>query len=102
MISEKNILQSDSEGKNLAGKYLTYNGVVCQRKKNYISKGLGTKILPKPKHSYLSPLRPSPPPLPQRSHGRLTIFFFDARPWSSELDFCRHDLVDLPVARPTF
>ena len=62
MISEKNILQSDSEGKNLAGKYLTYNGVVCQRKKNYISKGLGTKILPKPKHSYLSPLHPPPPP----------------------------------------
>lgn len=58
-ISGKNILQTDSEGKNLAGKYLTYIGVVSQRKKNSISKGLGTKILPKPKHSYLPPPRPS-------------------------------------------
>ena len=70
-ISGKNILQTDSEGKNLAGKYLTYNGVVSQRKKNSISKGLGTKILPKPKHSYLPP----PPAPPQKSHGWLGIFF---------------------------
>ena len=71
MISEKNILQTDSEGKNLAGKYLTYNGVVCQRKKNYISRGLGTKILPKPKHSYLSPLHPPPPSLKGHMVGLL-------------------------------
>ena len=87
-------LQTDSEGKNLAWKYLT------QRKKILSPKVQGQNSYPNQSiHS------PAPPPPPQKSHGRLAKFQYgrlnkghkgcDTRSWSTELDFWRHDLVDL-------
>ena len=55
----------DSEGKNLAGKYLTYNGVVCQRKKKLYQQRFGNKNLTQTK-AFI----PFPPPV---------IFFFSMR-----------------------
>ena len=67
MISEKNILQTDFEGKKkLARKYLPYNGFVYQGKK-FITRGLEKKILTQTKSPILptltlTPLPPPPPP----------------------------------------
>ena len=44
VISEKNILQIDFEvKKNLARKYPTFNGSVCQGKENSVTRGLRGK-----------------------------------------------------------
>ena len=55
----KNILQTDFHQKNIARRYLSYNGFVCQEKKNYHQR-FGKK------NSYANQITHTPP---QKSTG---------------------------------